>query len=122
MESYEQKLTEASEEARLKQASMYNLDRELERESAEDLDPAEVEGRVNVLQSLLKKYAARLSNSKKKSLLSSGDHNSMHELSSLANWDEDSQSVPKDRRFLNNQDADLIFPTQLKSYYASSEL
>ena len=87
----------------------------------DDLDPQEVEGRVVFLQNLLRKYRAPDTGSKKRSQLSSGNSGSLHELSSLA-CEEDSQLSKHNRKFLNKQDVDLLFPTQQKSYYASAEL
>ncbi len=73
---------------------------------------------------MLKKYSARGTEEKQRPTnLTSRKKSSMHELAPSAKMEEDSPVLKrnKDRRFLNKQDVDLLFPSQLKSYYASSE-
>ncbi len=71
---------------------------------------------------MVKKYGAFMSDQpaeQKSEACTSGRKSEVRELKS--GGDEYLVAGKLDKKFLNKADIDLLFPTQLKSYYASSE-
>lgn len=94
--------------------------KEIKTDSIDDLDTNELEQQVEKLMKVLKKRKT-----KGKQVIiqasSKGSKNQVNEITSIHMSNEDSNADKKDPKFLNKQEIDLLFPEQIKSYYASSE-
>lgn len=112
--------TSKNEETKFKDLNMMDFDKD----DIEGLSTAELEKRIKYLAGMLKKCNEKEKSGKKRSIASSSSQNKSlaNDLISIDKSNEESSKVfNKETKFLNNQVIDMIFPTQLKSYYASSE-
>jgi hypothetical protein len=131
LSDYEKKMTELAEMGKENETKiLYKLlsinirQYEAKRDSNDKINFKDKKERLKFLNSMLKKYSAFTGNEtidNKSDNAISERKSSLRDLVLNTKVSEEQEATKKGRQFIDRKDIDLLFPTQLKSYYASSE-